>query len=418
MKKLLCLLFIVMMNLGFSQEKVTRYSYNEYLFKPNSTVYLFANNVRLREQPTVASKEITLLPINSKIELLERTEIQQKINGINATWIKIKAENQVGYILDNFISLATYKENDTVFLVSVKKIKEDTFCVVRTIEEGSEEEKIVESAYKIPHEDIEIQFYGNKGLQGVTKIIYIDYIAEACGVEGGGKYLLLKGNNVQNELEIEAISDAGVFWKQEKIVFPEDDKRMGTNTIQFVQEIGNVVDESSGWYDKKITERRHRLIDGVFVPAYKSELNAFYLPKPNVEEIQKKLEETNYKEDEVVIYLNTHFGKEVKISDKKYDEYATSNLCAFKKVFESKITYSVNSCGEGKGASNKVVFPKTSKENIVQWIEQIYKSSPSSIKNTWRANNTKYWPEDDGAGCYYEIMETEENTIVKIYCGC
>lgn len=40
------------------------------------------------------------------------------------------------------------------------------------------------------------------------------------------------------------------------------------------------------------------------------------------------------------------------------------------------------------------------------------------IEHGWNSNKTKFGPTDDGAGCYFQITETEKHTEIDMYCGC
>ena len=86
--------------------------------------------------------------------------------------------------------------------------------------------------------------------------------------------------------------------------------------------------------------------------------------------------------------------------------------------FENAIYYSIKQCREAGGTLIRLVLPKTNRQSLVKWIEGIFKSSPMDIKHGWNSDKTKFGPTDNGAGCYFEIKETKNNTIVENYCGC
>lgn len=260
------------MNLtSFGQENEISYLYGELVFMKNSEAYLFGNNVKLRQKPSTESLELENLPILTKLILLEKTKIKQTINGVESSWIKIKAKNKTGYILDNFISSSYLSTNTNIFLTRIIKENDTLFLDMRKID-IKDNDDATQIKLKIPHNNISIKTSKNKGLEGISNIIYINYISEACGMEGGGKYLFIRNGKILKELEINQISDAGIFWKTEKILFPENDKNLEKNSIKFVQEIGNVIDESSQWYEKKIIERQYKFIDNRLVPEFRSKI--------------------------------------------------------------------------------------------------------------------------------------------------
>ncbi|APU09685.1 hypothetical protein A5M85_05120 [Cellulophaga lytica] len=144
----------------------------------------------------------------------------------------------------------------------------------------------------------------------------------------------------------------------------------------------------------------------------------FELKKPNVEELNAELKKTNYSQDVTYLYLNRNYKTESeKLEIKKYD-YPDYSICAFKQKFENGIVYSEEQCREAGGITTKLILPKTEKESLIQWVELIFKSSPMDIKHGWNSEKTKFGPTDNGAGCYFEIKETENNTEIDMYCGC
>ncbi|MGO3706907.1 MAG: hypothetical protein ACTJGD_03070 [Mesonia hippocampi] len=144
----------------------------------------------------------------------------------------------------------------------------------------------------------------------------------------------------------------------------------------------------------------------------------FELKKPNVEELNAELKKNNYSQDVIYLYLNRNYkAKSEKLEVKKYS-YFDYNICAFKQKFESGIVYSEEQCREAGGITTKLILPKTEKRSLIQWVELIFKSSPMNIEHGWNSDKTKFGPTDDGAGCYFEIKQTEKNTEIEMYCGC
>jgi len=144
----------------------------------------------------------------------------------------------------------------------------------------------------------------------------------------------------------------------------------------------------------------------------------FELKKPNVAELNAELKKTNYSQDVTYLYLNRNYKTESeKLDVKKYD-YPDYSICAFTQKFEHGIVYSEEQCREAGGITTKLILPKTDNESLIQWIELIFKSSPMDIEHGWNSEKTKFGPTDDGAGCYFEIIETENSTAIDMYCGC
>ena len=144
----------------------------------------------------------------------------------------------------------------------------------------------------------------------------------------------------------------------------------------------------------------------------------FELPIPSIDEF-KKLKKENNKTDVVVYPYLSNYIKDVsgKFNIKNY-AYPDYDICAFTQKFENDITYQVEYCKEAGGVSEKLVLPKTSKENLKRWVEFIYETTSMEVLNSWNNDQSIFKPQDDGAGCYFKIFEEVNHTTVDIYCGC
>lgn len=270
-KTLLTSLLILFCISAHSQNWNLYYENGRLNFDKNSKAYLFANNVRLRQNPNKTSKELESLPILSKITLIEKTTIKEKINETESYWVKVKTKNHTGYILDFFIS-SSYTNNNGFSYVSRLNIENgENYLEFRKVfkeENGKYNAKKIKLT--IPHNNLTIKTSDNRGLIGIDKLIFIKYISEACGIYGGGQYLFLKNGNIIDKLKLNEVSDAGIFWKTEVLIFPNENSNLEKNSVLFIQEIGNVIDEASQWYEKKIVERQYKFINGKFTPEFNS----------------------------------------------------------------------------------------------------------------------------------------------------
>lgn len=271
--KVVVVILLLLTTKGVGQDVGISYENGNFRFLKNSKACLFGNNVRLREKPSTESKELKTLQILEKVVLVERTEVKKVINGLESYWVKVQAGASVGYILDYFISSSCTQDRHISYLSRLNVEKGKKYLEFRKVFKGKDGQFNADVIkIDVPHADLSIQTLDNKGLIGVSKIIFIKYWAEACGVIGGGEYLFINNGEIIDRIVVENISDAGVFWKSETLIFPYQNQNLNKNSVQFIQEIGNVIDESSLWYEKKIIERQHQLIEGKFVPAFKSKL--------------------------------------------------------------------------------------------------------------------------------------------------
>ncbi|MEQ8474091.1 MAG: hypothetical protein RIC35_23045 [Marinoscillum sp.] len=144
----------------------------------------------------------------------------------------------------------------------------------------------------------------------------------------------------------------------------------------------------------------------------------FQLPELDHELLGKEYQKSGYAEDLIYIYLHTTFDSLEKKKEVIHYKYPNYSICSFNQNFQHEINYSIEQCGEAGGASVILVLPKTERRSVVNLINDLYEIDRTDIENEWNAEYTKFEPKDNGVGCYYEIIEKENATVIKNYCGC
>lgn len=144
----------------------------------------------------------------------------------------------------------------------------------------------------------------------------------------------------------------------------------------------------------------------------------FKILEINIEELKSEMKRINYSEDIVYVYLSRNYDSIAKKREIIYYDNSDYSICSFNQGFENEINYSLEQCEESGGASISLVFPKTARQSLVKWIEMIFECSPMDIEHSWNSDKTKFEPTDKGVGCYFEIKESENYTLVENYCGC
>lgn len=121
--------------------------------------------------------------------------------------------------------------------------------------------------------------------------------------------------------------------------------------------------------------------------------------------------------DNIYIYLLSNYEPASKQKDIIMDG---DRICSFRQSFQQGIEYSTKKCEETVGRQSVLVLPKADINNLRNWIEQMHKLTGNGIKNNWDKAKLIYSPKDKGedCGCYYEIKDGPENTVIKVYCGC
>ena len=262
-KIIIFLLFIT--NFSFSQE--TKY-HNPYLdLKSGEYYYLFGNDVKFRILPDTNSEVIELLKIGTEIQIIEKSNEILNYNGIESPFYKIRHNGKIGYILGGLISLEKREFNNSKYLFTYKKTDNNFSVIIRHINEKSE---LTELDSELITHEFSIDIFDNKGIEGIENILFINYLAEACGVDGGGIFFFQTENELKKVFEITQVSDAGVYWLSEDLIFPTDEKGIKEKII-YQKELGDYKDEETNWFVITKVSRELEWKDGEILPKFEPE---------------------------------------------------------------------------------------------------------------------------------------------------
>lgn len=234
-------------------------------FKPGQHVAVFGHHVNLRSAPSIKASAVAMLHIGDRVEIVTRTSETFQYNGNTWPWYKVKnQEDKVGYVVGGLLAIDNFIIDGQHFLFSIKKVENGpTFLVTRTIQ-GVKQFVTLET--ELVHNHISVEVADGKGIKGVKNVIFIDYISEACGMEGGGYYLFYDGQGLFNVLHIEEIADAGVFYSREEIIFPSDPDGKPDKLI-YSMEVTRTIDEATNWVEGKSMSRELEWREGALYPA-------------------------------------------------------------------------------------------------------------------------------------------------------
>ena len=225
-------------------------------FEAGSKAYLYGDKVVFRSEPNAEAKALDTLSIGSEITIVHKTDHTTSLNGLDWNWYKVKVGRKSGYILSGLIALDRVKFENVTYLVTiagVKHVEEDYDYTdfklrARSLQSNGEfyghETDLPTSAFYITAND-------NRGLDGLKSMLVIHLYAEACGVDGGEIYLFNNGERLYTGLSLSNVADAGAFWFNERVVFPED-KEGFEGIVRYEREVEIPIDEEIGWYKSTI----------------------------------------------------------------------------------------------------------------------------------------------------------------------
>ncbi|MCF6296494.1 MAG: hypothetical protein L3J08_00670 [Flavobacteriaceae bacterium] len=186
-----------------------------------------------------------MLKIGAEIQIVNKTDKKLNYNGIESPFYKVKYKGKVGYILGGLISLEKKEFNKSKYLFTYKKTDNNYSIIIRHLNEKSE---LTESISNLDTYEFSIDIFENKGIEDIKNIVFVNYLAEACGINGGGIFFFQTENELKKVFEIIQISDSGVYWLIEDLIFPTDEKGIKGKII-YQKELGEYIDEETNWVE-------------------------------------------------------------------------------------------------------------------------------------------------------------------------
>lgn len=212
-------------------------------FKSGDIVYLFGDNVNLRTEPTSESETLGLLEIGECIEIVEKTDIEIKLNGIESPWYKVKYAGKIGYILGGLISLTYIRDDNIRCLVNLEKTEDNLYILTRVLSDLTDNYFENKSQFLGDNNGFCLKLFDNKGLESISNILYINYLPESGGANAGGYYLFFDKKQLHKVINVTSRSDIG-FWESENLYFPNDTLGIEDKII-YIKEKGKYSEEVS-----------------------------------------------------------------------------------------------------------------------------------------------------------------------------
>lgn len=156
--------------------------------------YLLADDVALRDCPSVQCEQLTTITIGTNVRLLAKSDKPHTINGIKSRWYKIKMGPQVGWIWGGMISQKTIASTTNpeikfVFGEAGFDFKGHKLFQVRAVKNGAQIDKMVFRSERLNYEEVTLM--QSKALQSNGDIIRLDNLST------NGSYVVFKNNKLK-----------------------------------------------------------------------------------------------------------------------------------------------------------------------------------------------------------------------------
>lgn len=243
MRKLLLFLFIVLANATYAQQEPYFPDMRSWMISDGDTTdrYVFADTAFVRMSAGTKEAPVDTLFAGDNITVAGVIPKALTIRGITGPWLKISysknGESKNGYIWQGLVSCAPLRRGDVKFVYGIERRSDsihlsgttrDTIrqylVTLKVVQNGS----IVAKASFVTPDDESANFSGGKvmsgmGLSNVQHIVVLTFEGGACGIPTYDYYLAWTNPHRLVRLPGKVnISDAGAFYQQETLTFPNE----------------------------------------------------------------------------------------------------------------------------------------------------------------------------------------------------
>ncbi|WP_350293835.1 SH3 domain-containing protein [uncultured Croceitalea sp.] len=247
-KQMLSILTILAICFFANAQEKSHCIYDDCGFEPGQTVYLFGDQVQLREAPTTESKVLKTLSIGMPMKVQEKHKNSWRYKGVDHHFYKVNYNGLEGYVLGGLLALEKKTINNVVHLFGRAKTGNEDYLLIRTLKDDG---SFIEKSTRLHNGQFYLTDIGTKGLPNIEGALLVDYVAKAFGTEGGGIYLFQEEGELHQVARLSQVSDAGAYYLWEEFIFPED-KNGVAGRIRYKKEVGESYNSNAQWKKKSI----------------------------------------------------------------------------------------------------------------------------------------------------------------------
>ncbi|MNU48541.1 hypothetical protein D3C71_374630 [compost metagenome] len=223
------------------------------------TAIIFADIAYIRNNPGLEGTTVTdSLPAGTKVNMDREALSSSTVKGFRAAWQEISyrkdGQKKHGYIWLGLLAIGhTRINNGQICIYGFDRyvpVQGDQYasfsCAVKLI--GPQQQIVARHPFSFGYTEqsaTEIKGLNGMGLKGLQHIVRIGFLGEACAISSDYYYFGWNGNTFIPLPEAYRVSDAGVFYHSEQMLFPSEHKK-GSNIIYKMIEEGTALEEDNG----------------------------------------------------------------------------------------------------------------------------------------------------------------------------
>lgn len=252
--------------------------YNFWNKQVGDTAYIFSDIAYIRDYPGIKGRLLDSLTQETPLIVKSENYNNTKVKGFEAPWYKVAyvkdGKKKEGFIWAGLLSLGRQQNKlGDVFSYGFLRFEKETsyspaayMMEVKCFDHnGSLKAKDYYPAELSEQRYSELKILPDMGLSGLSNVIRIAFFGEACGIPTYHYYFSWNSKEIIPMFSRYDVGDAGIFYHEEKILFPSEHKLDANLIIKDIEE-GEVIDENAQDYQyKKIRKREKFMWDGKVV---------------------------------------------------------------------------------------------------------------------------------------------------------
>lgn len=252
-QRLIYMLLLLIPFFGYAQDGPAAYAVSDeftiWNLSPNDTAYVYADLAYLRDQPNLQGRILDSLTAGAMVQIISSTYGGNKIKGFYAPW------QQIAYKKDNIEKkafiwiglLALGKQKDAAgqlfiygydrFIPNDENNPDRYLCSIKLFDQ--QQNMRGKHSFQIDYADqsfTDSKLLPGMGLSELQQIFRVAFLGEACGIPSNYYYAGWNGSMFIDLPMRYSVSDAGIYYYDESILFPTEHKKEANVIYKIIEE--------------------------------------------------------------------------------------------------------------------------------------------------------------------------------------
>lgn len=273
---ILLLLALLISSKNFAQEIPAAYAvsegFNFWNLQEGATAYVIADEAYIRAYPSTSARLLDSVVVGTAVKIISIGYNDNIIRGFYAPWHMISYqknnETKTGFIWLGLLALSRHVDSEgTQYLFGFDRFitaGDDTSDYYRCDLKLLDRKGQLIQKYNFHYDYLDQGYFSsellpNMGLKGLKNILKVEFSGEACGIPTEYYYVGWNGDDFVDLPKHYTVSDAGIFYYEETMLFPSQHKK-GNNLVFKMIEEGVAEDTDLEDAEMTITKRQETYV--------------------------------------------------------------------------------------------------------------------------------------------------------------